>query len=187
MKLNLDIQGIEGEYIFWTLDGQDGTSELNEDHTSVYDASLCDGPFDMKPDIMRQVREEVQQWLDDKPDKDKREKEWNDRYEYYLGKDGVWAEWMEINPIQHAIPSVYHEPSEYTGLGEVRFVQYGDDYWGDGETVYRSQLYNNPTWGDVMREFDLSIEHCKDFHHCFLEGIAPSKEFAGEINFLTGS
>ena len=186
MNLNIMEYSEETGEVFWRLNGEDGVCEVDEAGKidSVY---LCDGPFDMKPDALKKVCEEVQAWLDEKPKRDASNKEWQDRFDYYLGKNGVWAEWLAINDIEHAIPSVYHEPSEYTGLGEVRFVMYGDDYWGDGDTLYRSQLYNNPTWGDVMREFDMAIDHCKDFHHCFLEGIEESKEFAGEINFLTGS
>lgn len=178
--MNLEIHGIEGDEILWTLDGQDGTSELNEDHTSVYDASLCGGPFDMKPDIMKRVREEVQQWLDDKPSRDEDYAAWNQKYEYYRDVWEAWGNTPAGHGIDNAFPSIYHLPDVVAVEGAVQFIYHG---WNGGE--YLSEPVTNPTWGDVLRLFENAIRKTRD-HHVFLEGIAEtSKE--GTFTFCSGS
>lgn len=47
--------------------------------------------------------------------------------------------------------------------GRVRFVRY--EGW-------ESEVYDNPTWGDVMKAMQASIEALDDFHHVFLEGLS---------------
>jgi len=180
--MNLEIHGIEGDYIFWTLDGQDGKSELNEDHTSIYDASLCGGPFDMKPDTMKRVREEVQQWLDEKPSRDEDYAEWNQRYEYYRDVWNVWGNTPAGHGIDHAFPSIYHLPDEVAVEGEVAFIYHG---CGDDD-IYISEPVTSPTWGMVMRLFDNAIKKTGDLHHCFLEGVAETHK-KGIWTFCSGS
>lgn len=179
--MNLSIHGIEGDHVHWTLDGQDGMSELNGDHTTIYDTHLCGGPFDMKPDTMKQVRDQVQQWLDDKPSRDEDYAAWNQRYEYYRDIWQAWGETPEAQGIDHAFPSIYHKPDEMAVEGTVQFIYHG---WDDGE--YISPPVTDPTWGTVLRLFENAIMKTGDHHHCFLEGIAEtSKE--GTWTFCSGS
>jgi len=178
--MNLDIMEYSeqtGE-VYWRLNGQDGVCEVVDGKVdSVY---LCDGPFDLLPDAIRYVVDSLQQWLDDIPKREAENKEWEDEYVNYFGDNGVWQEWEKTNKLRCAIPSIYHEPSEIAIVGEVRFVMFSYP------SPYRSLLYNNPTWGDIVLEFDKAIEHCKDFDHCYLEGIEPSG-IPGEFEFLAGS
>ncbi len=46
--------------------------------------------------------------------------------------------------------------------GLVRFTRY------EG---FKSQVFENPTWADVMRAMQASIEALDDFHHVFLEAL----------------
>ena len=179
--MNLEIHGISGDHVHWTLDGQDGMSELSGDQTTIYDTHLCGGPFDMKPDTMREVRDQVQEWLDTKPSRDEDYARWEARYEYYRDVWSAWGETPAADGIKYAFPSIYHRPDEVAVEGIVRFIYGG---WEEGE--YLSQEVTSPTWGDVMHLFDKAIRKTRDTHHCFLEGIAETSK-RGVWTFCSGS
>ena len=55
--------------------------------------------------------------------------------------------------------------SELYMTGRVRFIRY--EGW-------KSEVFENPTYADVMRAMQASIEALDDFHHVFLEKLLPN-------------
>lgn len=51
--------------------------------------------------------------------------------------------------------------------GEATFVARHNSFWGEGKE-YRKTM-TDPTWADVLRAADESVEVTGDFHHIFLE------------------
>lgn len=185
--MNLNIIGMEGNDLLWRLDNLDGVCYVRDGRVET--PELCDDMHvELRPSSIKEIRKQCQEWIDEKPKRDRENQEWEDRYEHYLGEDGLWAKWdkQQHEPIQHVIASVYEDPDAVAVEGKCRFVMQGDDYWGEGSANYRSNQYTDPTWGDVLREFDRAVECCRDFHHIYLEGIGQG-EFEGEIIFHTGS
>jgi len=175
--MNLDIIEYDGEnfQVLWRLNNEDGVCYLDTENR-VISTELCGGPFDMKPDALKQVRDEVQQWVDDKPERDREYKQREEKDAYYTE---LWDEWVENNEVKHAFPSVYEKPDDVVADGIYRFTHrlFGSVYTSD---VY----YSSPTRGDAMLEFDKAIVHTGDYHHSFLEGFEIEGD---EIHFLTGS
>lgn len=180
--MNLQIHEMSGDYIFWTLDGQDGKCELSSDHTAIVSTELDGGPFDLRPDTLKQVRDEVQQWLDYKPSRDEDYAAWSQKYEYYRDVWSAWGDTPAGHGIDHAFPSIYHLPDEVAVEGTVEFIYHG---WSSDREC-RSQPVTNPTWGDVLRLFENAIRRTRDHHHVFLEGIAETSD-RGVWTFCSGS
>ena len=53
----------EGDQVLWRVNGEDGATELRNGR--AYSTYLCDGPFDLKPGLLRVVADEVNKWLDE--------------------------------------------------------------------------------------------------------------------------
>ena len=60
--------------------------------------------------------------------------------------------------------------------GKVIFRQKADGYHQDGGEDYESEVVEDPTWMDVCKLADDMIKATKDYHHQFLESIAPLKK-----------
>jgi len=58
--------------------------------------------------------------------------------------------------------------------GEVTFVSEYDGFWGGGKE-YRKTM-TNPTWADMLRAADESVEVTGDFHHIFLESLSYDRK-----------
>lgn len=107
----------------------------------------------------------------------------------------VWEDWQaEHAPnIEHAYPSVDHDPTEIAVHGQcVLYLPY-DEFWASGpnnERAYTSKVLTDPTWGEVLICFEEAIKCTGDYHHTFLEGLIVPEEPEGEvahIEFSTGS
>lgn len=182
--MNLNIVGLKGtaNYLFWRLDNYlEGACYVKN---GVVETPILrdDTHIELRPSSSKEIHEQCQKWIDEMPKREKENQEWLARYDYY---DRLWETWRAHEEIEgltyRAIPSIYHEPDEIAVQGECRFIAYDE-----GGNLWRSQLHHNPTWANVMREFEWSMEFTDDFHHCFLEGIEKS-EFQNEYYFVTGS
>jgi hypothetical protein len=188
MTINdLNICGIENGQILWQLAlgggvfGSDGYCDIQDGQ--VQEPQLCeDRHVDLKPSAIKEIQAACQEWLDEKPQRDQEARDWDNRYEYYKG---LWEDWENHENIEgrhyQVCPSIYHEPTEIAVQGECYFIAYDEE-----GTLWRSASYNNPTWADVLRALEDSLEHTQDYHHVYLEGIMKS-EFDGEYYFTTGS
>lgn len=58
--------------------------------------------------------------------------------------------------------------------GPTTFVSEYDNFWGEG-SEYRKTI-DNPTWADVFKAADESIEVTGDHHHIFLESISYNRK-----------
>jgi len=180
--MNLHIIRMEGNDLLWRLsDNLDGVCYVRDGRVETPQL-LDDSYVDLRPCTIREIRKQCQEWVDAKPERDKEAKEWNNRYDYYRA---LWETWEDHEGVKgrnyQAVASIYHEPDEIAVQGECRFTAYDEE-----GRMWRSTLYNNPTWADVMRAFEESMEHTDDYHHVFLEGVHKT-EFSGEYGFSTGS
>ena len=60
--------------------------------------------------------------------------------------------------------------------GQVVFVDDGDDFFGN-LTPYRSEIFTNPTWTEVLIAANEMINVTHDFHRVFLENIQDTGLF----------
>lgn len=118
-------------------------------------------------------------------------KEWQTEFDRHTK---LWADWVEKNApgIDHACPSVDHGPEEVAVHGDCFLHLPYDEFWTAGPEgkAYTSRQLTNPTWGQVLVEFEKAIKTTGDYHHSFLEGLEFPEEPEGEvptIEFLTGS
>jgi len=58
--------------------------------------------------------------------------------------------------------------------GKVMVIQEHDEFWGEGKT-YQSKVLENPTWLDLAVVANEMIQVTGDYHHIFLEAVAPRK------------
>jgi hypothetical protein len=132
----------------------------------------------------------VQQWLDEKPERDTEFAKWEERHSFVRD---AWEEWEKSHTIRHAIPSVDYLPDDPAARGKVcfRITIWDQDY---DQSDYFYFVKTDPTWGDVFTFFDRSIGMTGDEHHCFLEGcylVGERKDVSGEVipvfEFSTGS
>ena len=104
--------------------------------------------------------------------------------------DKVWEDWIKENAphIETVCPSVPNHPDEIAFHGQCFLHLPYDEFWGDGEP-YTSRNYTNPTWGEVLIEFEKAIIQTGDYHHSFLEGLNLSKKVCSVpyVEFSTGS
>jgi len=72
--------------------------------------------------------------------------------------------------------------------GNVKFVEGGDTFFGNGKG-YESDVFYNPTWLDVAVVANEMIIATGDFHHIFLEGLlrTPKEEGTKTVRFSMGS
>jgi hypothetical protein len=92
-------------------------------------------------------------------------KKWNEEYERIAE---AWDAWFR----EHGVPdfaqeSVPNEPDEIAHEGRCIVFIDGDD----GASTYVSNVLTNPTWGDILMEFDQAIPVVNDYHHTFMEGL----------------
>jgi len=95
--------------------------------------------------------------------------------------NAAWEKWEdETGKLEHACPSVSQTPNEIAYEGKclvIYFCEYeGEDADGEPLGNYISKVLENPTWGDIAREFDKAIPRVDDFHHIFLEGLREINE-----------
>lgn len=91
--------------------------------------------------------------------------QWADEYRR---NEAAWEQWEEeTGELAHATPSVREYPSDIAHIGFCVIVQ-------DGDVPFVSHILKNPTWADVIREFDKAIPCTGDYHHVFLEGLGPA-------------
>lgn len=69
--------------------------------------------------------------------------------------------------------------------GKVRFLQYADEYWGEGRGGDFTCTIKDPTWLELCIAADDMIQKTQDFHHVFLEGVYQRKD--GTYEFIMGS
>lgn len=169
---------IEGNKILWRYRGQDGTTNILDGR--CVSPGLCEADFLLSQSASMKVLAECQQWLDDKPNRDRANRVRQEQYEYY---STIWESWLDRNTMEYAYPSIPRRPDEVIAEGRLRFAHYAN---GESDP-YFSRTYTNPTWADAMREFDQAIMHTGDYHHCFLEGVSVGESFANEIEFISGS
>jgi hypothetical protein len=193
--MNLHICGLENEQegyaeILWRLNigsgicDTDGYSVVRDGRVET--PQLCEDTYiELRPDAIREIHTRCQEWWDEKPERDKKNQEWEDRYEEVKGE---WERWEEEpgNKTRVAIPSVDYFPSDRAASGPCSFrVQ----LWDDAGDDYYYFVKRDPTWGEVLRFFDKSIRLTGDEHHCYLEGIIEVGELDGVTiyEFCTGS
>jgi len=113
--------------------------------------------------------------------------EWEARFE---ATTKMWEDWVEENAphIKTAYPSIDNHPDEIAFHGQCFLHLPHDGFWGEGE-AYTSRNYTNPTWGEVLIEFEKAIIQTGDYHHSFLEGLNLSKKVCSVqiLEFSTGS
>jgi hypothetical protein len=102
----------------------------------------------------------------------------------------AWNAWQdEQGNLEHAYPSVPKTPDEIAFEGKCVLV-YETDYPGEEDYAnFESPVLENPTWGDIARQFDQAIPMVGDFHHSFLEGLYKQRD-DGDVSvfkFCTGS
>lgn len=101
----------------------------------------------------------------------------------------AWNKWEdETGPLNRAIPSIKYTPDEIAFEGKCILFDTDDGTWGTGHTYVCVNL-EKPTWGKVMRAFDVAIAVTGDTHHCFLEGLEKVTENKDVtvFRFATGS
>jgi hypothetical protein len=183
-----DDESPEITQILWRLsvgrDTLDGECRVRDGRVET--PQLCeDGYVELRPCTTREIRAAVQQWLDDKPERDAENKRWEDRYNLVKA---AWEEFEKENVIRYAIPSVDYLPTDPAAHGQVAFRI---TIWGEGDK--REDFYfvkTDPTWGDVFTFFDRSIGMTGDEHHCYLEGayhVGETEEGIPVYEFSTGS
>lgn len=59
--------------------------------------------------------------------------------------------------------------------GKVKFVEQGDDFYGNGKG-YTSKILVNPTWLDICVVANEMILKTKDMHHIYLEGVIATEK-----------
>lgn len=123
-----------------------------------------------------------------------------------MSTEGIkWAAlqmaWDEVDAATYAVPSVDFLPNDVAVVGKC-VLQYKVDKnsWTgipsglrkgslEGES-YWSPVLDNPTWLDVLVQFDHGIPMVQDFHHVFLEGLEPTglqQDGVPIYEFCTGS
>lgn len=196
--MNLHIIGFEntrGENndihdLLWRLDNQDGVCTVREGR--VESPQLCEAMhFDLTMRSQRDIRMLCQQWVDEKPERDRKYRESEERYE---AVKSAWDKWEAEHKIRFAIPSVDHFPEEIAVEGSIAIQFTLWDEETDQDDAEHYFYMDDPTWGDVLRFFDKSIGLTGDEHHCFLEGLYKVRDCEiGEnktlpiYNFSTGS
>ncbi len=90
-------------------------------------------------------------------------------------KTKVWDDWQEVNApdIEYARPSVNSNPTYIAFQGKCVIFGLGGEFWDEDGEDFVTNVLNNPTWGDVLIEFEKAIHTIKDTHHRFLEGLYP--------------
>lgn len=115
----------------------------------------------------------------------------------YNRVSAAWKAWeAETGELKYAEPSVKHTPDEIAWQGKCCLL-YETDYdngeLNDDFVSYRnfeSPVLEDPTWGDIARQFDKAIPIVGDFHHNFLEGVRNANEVTLPVDhlyFCTGS
>jgi hypothetical protein len=95
----------------------------------------------------------------------------------------AWGDIDEKDGIGNAAFSVDRKlPHHHAVRGRCVFIN-KDFEWGEGGKCFVSDVMYSPTWREVYKTFDESIEVCKDFHHIFLEGVGqiPWPAYAGTM------
>jgi len=156
---DLIINERKGDKILWTYDGLDGTTDIvDEDYVCNTELVNCDN--------IRLTRS-CQIWIEEQLAAAvlvaaESERIWD-----------AWEQWEEeTGDLLVVIPSIDHTPDEIafeTPGVEFRLVALHEG-WGQGSTFVSAPV-ENPTWGDVMRQFEVAVQMTGDTHHNFMEGL----------------
>ena len=105
----------------------------------------------------------------------------------------------DLYPVMFAVYSLYKEEDDdnyrYINPNTIFFngkcMIYEIDYNNNEGITYKSNIMNNPTYGEVFLEIDnLILYFADDFHHIFLESIEIGEEIEEnvyKIEFFLGS
>jgi hypothetical protein len=171
---DLHICGLENESpgyadLQWTLPGMCGYCVVRD--CVVETPQLCkDDYVELRPSAIRQIRTECQKWIDEMPERERANQEWEDNYNFIRE---AWDKWedLEENHVRNAIPSMSELPMTVAVEGRCVFIEVDDEC----SLVY-CETANYPTWGTLLKMFDKCIQATGDDHHVFLEGICPLKD-----------